>query len=443
VLKTVLIAFVALVLVAAAQAGAGSSLKSFQYPNWMPDGTLVYQAHEPWPEIQRVTLDGESSTLFAGTEGLARVSVRGELAFISATAQTSLTVRDASGRSRVLARARPLSRGVSWSPDGRAIAFQTVRGHLATIGADGTGLHEFPFAGNDPVWSPDGTRIAFSRAAKTAVVDVKSGVAHTVGPTLVSADGRHGEFVYPTAAWSPNSARLAIQLSDGVHIVRSDGSGIAALIKGAYSPSWSPDGSELALIRGDDIVVATAAGSSERVLVASAMEETTPTWSPDGRWIAYTNRNATPPGQAYQQGHAADVFVIHPEGTGRRSLTGGCGVGPETPLTWLCVVNGSWAVPLTDVPSPTVTITPLHYPRAVRIPIHVTDGSRYVYGARVTVRQLSGLHVRITSTFGKPPSLLSDTGGRAAFRFLKPRKHGKLTFRVVAAGQARLLTLRV
>jgi hypothetical protein len=59
------------------------------------------------------------------------------------------------------------------------------------------------------------------------------------------------------------------------------------------------------------------------------------------------------------------------------------------------------------------------------------------------VRQLSGPRVRVTTTTGKPPSLLSDTGGRAAFRFLKPRSHGTVTLRVVAAGQARIVKVRV
>ena len=438
----------ALALAAASEAAAtGYSPHSFFSQNWTHDGTaLVYQAHAPEHGIQRVTLDGHVSTLLQGLGPPARVSALGELAYVATgdarSPRGALTVRSAAGVSRVVAHAFQYG-GLAWSPDGGAIAFQAASGRLAVIRADGSGLRELSSRGNDPAWSPDGTRVVFSRGSETAVVDVTSGATHAVGPTTIGAQGVHTVYAYPSAVWSPDSNRLAIQLGDGVHIVRSDGSGQQALIRGAYHPSWSPDGSELALLRDDDIVAAAADGSSERTVIASAMTEMTPTWSPDGRWIAYTNRNTTPPGQAYQRGHAADVFVIRPDGTGRRSLTGGCGVRPDTPLTWLCVVNGSWSVPLADAPSPTVRITTRRHPRAIVVPVHLTDGKSYVYGARVTVSQIAGPRVRVTSMTRKAPSLLSDTGGRAAFRFLKPRGHGTVSLRVVAAGQARVVKIRV
>jgi TolB protein len=448
VIKTVVICLSALTLAAASQAGAtGSSPNSYFSQHWTPDGTaLIYQARLPWQAIQRVTLGGEISTVLDQLDPVARISVRGELAYVAQGDVTSprgiLTVRSASGVSRAIAQAREYG-GLAWSPDGGQIAFQAAGGRVALVGADGRGLRELAAVGSDPAWSPDGTRIAFSQGAQTAVIDVTSGVARVVGPAYVSADGFHVFSAYPGAVWSPDSTRLAINLPHGIQVVRSDGGGMVRLLRDASLPSWSPDGAELAVVRDGNVVAASATGSSERVIVASAMREATPTWSPDGRWIAYTNYNDTPPEQAFQEGHATDVFVVRPDGSGRKSLTGGCGVGPETPLAWVCVVNGRYAVPLRDARSPKIRITPWKYERAVRIRVFLTDGARYVYGARVTVRQLSGQRVRVTSTFGKPPSLLSDTGGRAAFRFLKPKKHGKLTFRVVAAGQARLLTLRV
>jgi Tol biopolymer transport system component len=449
VIKTVFVCLALLTLGGAVRAAATGYYPDSSYSqSWTPDGTaLIYRAQFP-VGIRRVTLDGKISTLLLGNRDLnAHVSLHGKLAYISQAAEVSapagsLIVRDASGQSRVVAQAREHG-GFSWSPDGGAIAFQIARGGLATVSADGSSRREFPYIGNDPAWSPDGTRIAFSRASETVVVDVATGVAHAVGPTFLYADGFHLARAYPGALWSPDSTRLAIDLNDGVHVVRSDGSGTDALIRDAHLPSWSPDGSELAVSRDDNIVAVTANGSSERVIVASAMSETAPTWSPDGRWVAYTNVNVTPPQQAFQEGHAADVFIVRPDGSGRRSLTGGCDVGPGTPLAWVCVVNGRFAVPLRDARSRQIRITPETFQRAVRIRVFVTDGSRYVYGARVTVRQLSGPRVHLTSVSRTAPSLVTDTGGRAAFRFLKPKTHGLLTFRVLAAGRVRLLKLRV
>ena len=47
---------------------------------------------------------------------------------------------------------------VSWSPDGRKIAY-TSDGGIRVVTADGTGNHRLRGAGGDcPAWSPDGRR---------------------------------------------------------------------------------------------------------------------------------------------------------------------------------------------------------------------------------------------------------------------------------------------
>jgi dipeptidyl aminopeptidase/acylaminoacyl peptidase len=448
VIRAVLIGVAVLALGASQAAAIGSSPNSYYNQSWAPDGTaLIHQAYAPGAQIRRLTLDGKS-TMIGGPDIVARLSIRNELALVAPGERPPhgrLRVRDASGRGRVIAQAVE-NGGLGWSPDGTAIAFQaSPSGRLATVRADGSGLRVYPHVGNDPAWSPDGTRIAFSRGTETVVLDTVSGSSIVVGKRFVytgPGGGQHS-VAYPGAVWSPDSTRLAIRLRLGIQIVRSDGSGQVALLRDASFPSWSPDGSELAFQRDDDILAASADGSAERAIVASPMVETTPTWSPDGRWIAYTNVNDVPPEQAYQTGHATDIHLVRPDGSERRSLTGGCGIGPETPVTWVCLVSGIYAVPLAETRAPKVRIPVRDYPRAIRFPVYITDGARNVYGARVTVTQVSGPRVQVTSVARKAPSLLTDTGGRAAFRFLKPKKHGTVTLRVVAAGKPRLLTLPV
>jgi hypothetical protein len=396
--------------------------------------------------VQRVALDGRAERL-AEIETPAHLSAGGELAYVArgsiVTFVGALTVRDAAGRSRVVAQAVEHA-GLAWSPSGDRIAFRAPNGRLAVVGRDGTGRRELAHSGSDPAWSPNGRLLAYAHARETSVVDLESGASRAVGPAAwLSYTGAAAVFERPNAVWSPDSSRLALFSNPDVHVVRADGTGGALRIPNALFPSWSPDGEELAVELNDDIVVVAADGSRRRTVTASAMREGRPAWSPDGAWIAYTNTNHTPPGQAFQAGHASDVHLVRPDGSGRRSVTGGCGMSPGTPLDWLCVVNGRWSIPISAARSPRVSIHTQRFPRAIKIPVHVADGTRYVYGARVTVAQVSGPRVRVTTMWKKPPSLLSDTGGRAAFRFLKPSRHGTVVLRVGAAGKTRLLRIRV
>jgi TolB protein len=79
-------------------------------------------------------------------------------------------------------------------------------------------------------------------------------------------------------------------------------------------PTFAPTGRRMAYIRygsatSFQVWVAKSDGSLPRALAATPAGDTWPAWSPDGRLIAY------------KHGSPGDIWVVRPDGTGRRNLT--------------------------------------------------------------------------------------------------------------------------
>jgi dipeptidyl aminopeptidase/acylaminoacyl peptidase len=155
---------------------------------------------------------------------------------------------------------------------------------------------------------------------------------HDVGPTAIYVLDRRARLrrVTPlglnawSPAWSPDGRRLAYAAgrvargsyklaADDLFVVSADGRRRVRLTRTAAdesSPSWSPDGRDLAYVRGTRIFVIAADGTGARRLTDGGDSE--PQWSPDGRWIAYVHG-------ALGNG---SLRVVHPDGTGARRVAG-------------------------------------------------------------------------------------------------------------------------
>ena len=115
-------------------------------------------------------------------------------------------------------------------------------------------------------------------------------------------------------------AEIAFVRGQAIYTVRVDGTGLRAVTRG-YTPAWSPDGRRLAFVRetgtvaqlpnrNADVYVADADGRNERRLTKAPSSEFTPSWSPDGRRIAFVSNRT---------GRFA-VYVMRADGTGLRRV---------------------------------------------------------------------------------------------------------------------------
>jgi TolB protein len=103
-------------------------------------------------------------------------------------------------------------------------------------------------------------------------------------------------------ATSPDGSKVAMILSkDGwtdLYVCNSDGSGLLRLTKSPQdesSPCWSPDGKWICYAAKDDEhrtlkKISASGGSSQTIKTATAPSPTEPDWSPDGKWIAFTSQ---------------------------------------------------------------------------------------------------------------------------------------------------------
>jgi TolB protein len=103
-----------------------------------------------------------------------------------------------------------------------------------------------------------------------------------------------------------------------IYAVNADGSGRVRLTDDPaadFDPSWSPDGRRIAYRHMDDqsgsIDVMNADGSGVRNLTRRRGLDYSPAWSPDGKKIAFASVRAG----------KATIWVMRPDGSGRRRLS--------------------------------------------------------------------------------------------------------------------------
>ena len=198
-----------------------------------------------------------------------------------------------------------------WSPDGRRIAFVSTRDgneDIYVIEADGSGerrLTTHAAYDSHPSWSPDGTRIVFcSTRGDGENDDVYVMNADGSGLRRLTDNGLTWD-TFPS--FSPDGRRILfrqlfrVRLDLGVTAINSeimamntDGTGITNLSRDPWFdgwPSWSPDGRQVAFSsnRSDvyQIYVMNADGSNVRRLSPGDLVQVRPQWSPDGSWIVY------------------------------------------------------------------------------------------------------------------------------------------------------------
>jgi len=219
----------------------------------------------------------------------------------------------------------------SLSPDGKRLAYVSYRDSNPNIyirGEDGLLIGSTRFKGTttSPAIGPDG-RIAFASSKDGGSMEIY----------IANGDGSNAKKLTSTRnavnispRWNPKTGREIAFISDRggsprVYVIGSDGSNERALLSmGGHmdSPSWSPDGRFLAFAWDGDgpfnIYVADVATGQTLKLTREGRNEN-PTWSPDSRHIAF---------QSNRSGRW-EIWAMHIDGSEPRQLTRGGGRAPS------------------------------------------------------------------------------------------------------------------
>lgn len=136
-----------------------------------------------------------------------------------------------------------------------------------------------------------------------------------------SSDGQ-ALFFQVDPAWAPDATMIAFSSKRGdsfdLYTMRADGTGsrrITSTKDNDAHPTWSPDGRSIAFARSapSRLYLIDAAGSGARRVTKALADEADPAWSPDGNWIAYTRRTPGTP--------IRELWLVHPDGTDAHRVT--------------------------------------------------------------------------------------------------------------------------
>ncbi|MGH9800172.1 MAG: alpha/beta hydrolase family protein, partial [Blastocatellia bacterium] len=212
-----------------------------------------------------------------------------------------------------------------WSADGKWIAFLSSRDGTPQIfvaAADGSGqrkVTDVPLGVADFTWSPDGKMLAFSTEVYPECADLKC-----TAQKAEAADASKVKAVIADRLLYRHWSEFKLGKRSHVFVVSVESGEPKDLTPGDFdSPpfslgdplayDFSPDGKELCFSRNTDKVEATSTnndlfivsvsgGEAKRITGTNTGYDSTPRYSPDGKWIAYRSQE--------RPGYEADRFKL-------------------------------------------------------------------------------------------------------------------------------------
>jgi dipeptidyl aminopeptidase/acylaminoacyl peptidase len=223
--------------------------------------------------------------------------------------------------------------GAVWSPDGKWIAFFGRQGEKHGLmiakpdGSDVTVLASpegtnspLPGIGNEVTWSPDGRQIAY--------------ISSTPDDRAAEASG--DPMVITRYLYKPDAGEGMTRFNDNqrlhIFVVDVATKQTRQLTKGntdEHSIDWSPDGKEILYLTNPepnqdeffnyDVFALKVADNSARRITATEFNEYDPLWSPDGKKILFrgTRRGLTDRETTMEDTH---VWIMNADGSERREI---------------------------------------------------------------------------------------------------------------------------
>lgn len=211
------------------------------------------------------------------------------------------------------------------SPDGQWIAYQVLRDNIEIdqevsdiwrVSLDGKITEQLTFTGKSnnalPKWSPDGKWLAYLADSKgEGVTQVwLMRISNGKRNQLTQLKGSVSDF-----SWSPDSKQLALIAADSKEEPKIPQKS-KPIVLDRYL--FKSDGSGYLTQEREHLYLFTIQKKSVRLLTPGDHDEWAPSWSPDGKYIAYVTKRGSDPDRHLNY----DLYLINPNnGTKEQQLT--------------------------------------------------------------------------------------------------------------------------